>query len=446
MQNSDNIYDKDDFGESIKKKLKNYQIPPDKSAWQDIEKRLEQKQNKTLPLWWLWTGGGIAASLALLLLFNPIKQTNSNQTVTTNNVSEKTLPSQTMISAFDKSEKQEVEDKRGKNYIGNNQIKIDGVKNNNSKNITASQTKTTDINKTNTIETNTIVESPKNHTSTEFQANEVRHRVVNSDLQQKDSIPADNTEPKLASLPEIPEIFDAPEQKIKKNREKKWALIAQTGTYGKANIDFSSKGEFAAEPTNLSANKMYGIKISQLSYQTDAYIIDPSQFSDIEHLPPFSGSILLQKGLSKELSISSGLIYTYLRSNYSYVNRFSTAKASLELHYLGIPLNLNILLADKNKWKFYLSAGGAVEKGLRSTYKQSIKYQNSEQNTDVHSNIEGLQTSINTSLGISYNLDKNWSLYFEPKIIYYFNNNQPMSARTETPINAGFNGGLVFVL
>ncbi|MBP1664644.1 MAG: outer membrane protein beta-barrel domain, partial [Bacteroidetes bacterium] len=75
-------------------------------------------------------------------------------------------------------------------------------------------------------------------------------------------------------------------------------------------------------------------------------------------------------------------------------------------------------------------------------YKQDIDYTWSATQTKVYSRIEGLQWSLNTGLGVNYKIQKDLSLFFEPKMTFYLDNNQPMSARTENPLVIGLNGGL----
>jgi hypothetical protein len=49
---------------------------------------------------------------------------------------------------------------------------------------------------------------------------------------------------------------------------------------------------------------------------------------------------------------------------------------------------------------------------------------------------------VNAALGGEYTLAKSAAIYFEPKISYYFDNNQPLSTRTENKLIIGFEGGL----
>jgi hypothetical protein len=107
-----------------------------------------------------------------------------------------------------------------------------------------------------------------------------------------------------------------------------------------------------------------------------------------------------------------------------------------------LPVRVVYDFLNNNKWSFYAAAGGMVEKGLWSVYVQNQNNPNSVITTTVSDKINGWQYSVNTSVGGAYNIYKNAAIYFEPKLSYYFDNNQPISIRTVTNVVVGFEGGL----
>ncbi len=92
----------------------------------------------------------------------------------------------------------------------------------------------------------------------------------------------------------------------------------------------------------------------------------------------------------------------------------------------------------------YLLGGGAtIEKGIRAFYKQEIEGNGGiVHHTHVYNRIAGLQFSAQGGAGFSYRLQNNLHLFGEPRLLYYFRNNQPMSARTENPLIFGLNIGV----
>ena len=119
--------------------------------------------------------------------------------------------------------------------------------------------------------------------------------------------------------------------------------------------------------------------------------------------------------------------------------------ASQQLHYLGIPVNgVAYLWNNNSKWNVYFSAGAMLEKGLWMKTVCNQHFPNDMKTTTQEDNIDGWQWSLNSSIGISYRFTNKMKLYFEPRLSYYFDNNQPMSIRTEQPISIGIGAGLQY--
>ena len=97
-----------------------------------------------------------------------------------------------------------------------------------------------------------------------------------------------------------------------------------------------------------------------------------------------------------------------------------------------------------SKWKVYGSAGGMVEKGLRSIYIQEQHFGNQIITTTASTKIDGLQWSLNATIGGAYRLSDGIDVYFEPKCSYFFDNDQPLSIRTDRKLSGGIEGGLRF--
>jgi hypothetical protein len=99
---------------------------------------------------------------------------------------------------------------------------------------------------------------------------------------------------------------------------------------------------------------------------------------------------------------------------------------------------------SRSRWNIYVSAGGMVEKGLFSHYVQNTYSGTNKTVTTSNELIRGLQWSVQAAIGLSYRFNQDYSLFLEPKIIYYLDNNQPFSVRVdaEHPIIPGVNIGL----
>ena len=175
-------------------------------------------------------------------------------------------------------------------------------------------------------------------------------------------------------------------------------------------------------------------------------ILSYEDYPNITYYPPLSFGITIKKELNRRFAIESGIVYSFLATAFSKESPLKS-NANLQLHYIGIPLNVHTrILGDRSsRWEVYLSAGGTVEKGISSHFVQNVYYGNNDNSlVTVNSNekIRGLQWSLSISPGIDYQIHKNYSIYLEPKVGYYFDNDQPISARTKHPVVAGINAGI----
>lgn len=169
----------------------------------------------------------------------------------------------------------------------------------------------------------------------------------------------------------------------------------------------------------------------------------PASFSQADCAPPISFGITVRKALNNRIALESGLVYTYLYTKLNQ-SRMISGRATLGLHYLGIPVNLVINLWDNPDWNVYVSGGGMIEKGVRSIYHVEAYGLDEHKSATYRSGIDGLQWSLNLSVGVSYRFYRDWSLYLEPRYSYYFNNNQPVSYRTENMTLIGVGAGVRF--
>lgn len=204
----------------------------------------------------------------------------------------------------------------------------------------------------------------------------------------------------------------------------KWGLSASFGS-----ATSSSQAIHQTRPVNT-------LSISDVFLASKA----SNSKTDIDYAPPFSVGLTVSKQLNKTFSVETGLVYSYLSTKYKDLENNSYA-SQVKLHYLGIPVNISANIWEINsRFKVYASAGAMVEKGLRFNFSQD----NIEDKQKVYENrsISGVQWSVNGSVGASYRFYDNWSIYVEPQVSYYFDNNQPISIRTEKNTIFSLNSGI----
>ena len=164
-------------------------------------------------------------------------------------------------------------------------------------------------------------------------------------------------------------------------------------------------------------------------------------YAEADYALPLSFGLMARKNLNDRLALESGLVYTYLSSRFASPGSLSR-KARLELHYLGIPLNLVVYAWNHPRWKVYFTAGGMVEKGLKSLYSQQVYREGELAVLSRKEDIGGVQWSLHFSAGADYRFYKAWSFYLEPRLSRYYDNGQPASYRTAHAWSLGLGGGI----
>jgi hypothetical protein len=415
--NNNNINSEDRFSEIFRQKLENHQLPIDDKVWNTIEKQLKPKRKKIAL--WMWIPIGTAAMLALIFTLRPYSESTSSITKINPKseqqsdlqISELAEIHEDTISTSGKLQKEVVADK-----LQPKQTKANFQNTNKQTNLTE--------------EYAYVVEEPINSkpTSAVFETDS----IVQPKIETKDStskIPGKRYVPN--TLIAESEIQPMTEPKKQNN----WMLAAAFGSGGS-----EGGGKLFGNADMLYTNGTESL-VSAVTKNTQ--ILTPNDFSSKMHLPPVSFGVVIRRNLTKTLSLQSGLMYTYLLSTFENTG-VQHYDAKLHLHYIGLPLNLITKIWTNPKWDIYFSTGGAIEKGIRSNYIQNQYYGNQTYTTRADTNISGLQWSINAGFGTTYKLNRKFGIYFEPKINYYLNNNQPMSARTEQPLVVGINAGLQY--
>ncbi len=419
MSNSVNSYDS--LGELFRQQLENHRLPVDDYDQTGIEQRLAKKKKAGIIRFGIAGAMTAAASVTLLLLMNgpsvdtpDIAAANNPKIITNdaeypNNEHSPTTPSE---------------------QIASNERPVEPI----------SVSKFPERTKFDTSKTET--------SSRSVPIDEIQHSASESVPQNAVSQDSEDVEPVVTEISENiidePKIYDTlpeaeePPQKKSNNR---WLLAAAFGSGG-AGGNPAEKPTFdqVAESGKSDAarlNNDYAAWASSSIQRFNGMTVD--DFSEINHNVPFSFGVTARKNFGKYWGLESGLIYTYLSSSFGW----SSYDVRQRLHYIGIPINVAVYLWNNNpNWKIYLSGGPMIEKGLRGVYMQKNKQGNWTHTTTVKASLDGLQWSLNSALGVSYRFDKGFGIYFEPRLSYYFDNDQPFSIRTDRPLFLGINMGL----
>ncbi len=162
----------------------------------------------------------------------------------------------------------------------------------------------------------------------------------------------------------------------------------------------------------------------------------------LDHRVPFTVGIGVQYELTDRWAIESGATYTYLHSSGKSEGMFAYT-TSQELHYVGVPLTASYKFIDSKRFEFYARAGGAVERAVAAKRTKTIGTTDETLSNSTSQKIEcqGVQLSATVGVGAELKLSQRVGIYAEAGAGYFFDNNQPLSYRTEHPLSLTLQAG-----
>lgn len=137
------------------------------------------------------------------------------------------------------------------------------------------------------------------------------------------------------------------------------------------------------------------------------------------HDQPISFGLTFSYPLTRKLSISSGVVYTKLNSDFTSTMRDNQIHRHQTLHYVGVPLNVQYNLWQWSGLHVYLAAGGQAD--------WNVEAKANTDGVDQEMKKDDMQWSVGGSLGVQYNVVPQLGIYAEPGIKYYFDNGSRVS-------------------
>jgi len=132
------------------------------------------------------------------------------------------------------------------------------------------------------------------------------------------------------------------------------------------------------------------------------------------HYQPLSLGVTLDYALSQRWSVSTGVVYTWQRSEFIHTMPNQVISTEQKLQYVGIPLALHCRLWQYQQISFYCSAG------IQADF--NVDTQVCTNGIEKTSEKDCCQWSVGGSLGVAYNFLPQLSLYVEPGAKHYFDN------------------------
>lgn len=126
---------------------------------------------------------------------------------------------------------------------------------------------------------------------------------------------------------------------------------------------------------------------------------------------PVSAGVTVERKLNDYLAIETGLLYSNLRSE------------GQKLHYLGIPVKMNVTWVDTKKVNLYATVGGIIDKCISGAPDNSFSE-------------EPIQLAVTAGVGITYQMNDRFALFAEPGVSHHFKtDSKQATVRTKRPTN-----------
>ena len=168
----------------------------------------------------------------------------------------------------------------------------------------------------------------------------------------------------------------------------------------------------------------------------------------IKHKTPITFGASVNYKLGKKWSVGTGVNYTRLSSELTSGSSSNFIKSDQEIHYIGIPVQVNYNVIEKGAFTGYVTAGGMVEKAVSGNIKtQYIVDGVSKEETKEDISEKPTQLSVNGGIGLQLKVVKSVGVYAEPGVGYHFNDNSSLNTiYKEKPLNFNLKFGIRILL
>ena len=154
-----------------------------------------------------------------------------------------------------------------------------------------------------------------------------------------------------------------------------------------------------------------------------------------KHYQPISFGLSVNIPISSSFSLTTGLVYTRLRSDFVAVMGGYPMTTEQTLYYLGVPLNVQYRLWGYKGLKVYGVAGAEADYNVKA--RQELEGVSQKMGRDRW------QFSLRGGLGVEYDIIPQLGIYVEPGVKYYFDNgSRVQSFFKDKPTNFNLQVGL----
>ena len=243
----------------------------------------------------------------------------------------------------------------------------------------------------------------------------------------------------------------------------RWSIGAGGGSYsvgsnGGGIVYGGRMSDMSYATVALSNSEQYMLSPTRRNNYYSELLADPSASSvtksqnnttsiakvGLKHKQPISFGIGVSYALDDRWSLQSGLVYTYLASQWSTVLNYQ-GESRQQLHFVGIPLGINYKIAEWDKLRFYATTGGMGEINVGGNIKTDYYFYEDEsvRTEKEYIRMKELQWSVNARLGATYPLIRFVNAYVEGGANYFFQNKSSIETiRSDKPFHVSLQAGL----
>ncbi|UMQ40455.1 PorT family protein [Chryseobacterium sp. Y16C] len=241
---------------------------------------------------------------------------------------------------------------------------------------------------------------------------------------------------------------EAEKVKLTKNNKKSWAIGLLAG-----NTASSSTEQFPGYAT-LNGATLSLPEIWTSEYEENPLMAillanqDKKVDAKIKHKTPVTFGASVSKRIGRKWSVGTGINYTKLSAELTSGSGSNFISSEQNIHYVGIPVQVNYNVIQKGAFTGYITGGGVIEKAISGDIK--TKYIVDGEVKEVTKEEIGekpVQVSVNTAAGLQLKVIKNIGIYAEPGVSYHFKDDSSLQTiYKEKPLNFNIKFGIRLII
>lgn len=399
---------------TLQQKLRDYQEPVGKDAWQQMQQKLaasNQRRHIVRRRFSYGIAAAIAALIGISTFFALLSQDVANKTMSAGKAIASTAAESQVVEPVTSTSDDATLNNQIAQVVTSHQKASDNATSNEIQSMNqVSPSAAYNTEASSSTEQKEIVTASNN--------NQTPPEVVTSKEQaSKKEVNTQNKPQKAASNKRkyLPSAEYYVQNKVDRHRPISIGLsVGGAAMPNLSNSSNTSSFDVANGPVTLN-NELLAVKSVTSSYSTHSF----------DHHQPISFGLNVRKAVSKNISAESGVVFTMLVSDVNGSNK------KQRLYYVGIPIKGNWTYLKRKQFEMYLTGGGMVEKCIYARLSgEKLK-------------LNKLQFSVSGGTGVAYELVKHLSIYGEAGVSYYFDDGSNIqSIRKDKPCNINLQAGI----